>query len=115
MDPQRLPVKLYHLEKSLKIKGWVQNVKSILQYCNMPECFSLNARCDLDVAQARLHRLNKEKWWVEASTMTKLENFVKVYEKDKPQYLVKFSLSRTHRSIHRQDTMRGSTLDGGTR
>ena len=115
MDSQKLPVKLYHLEKSLKIKGWVQNVESILQYCNMSKCFPLDARCDLDVAQARLHKLNREKWWVEASTMTKLENFVKIYEKDKPQYLVKSSLSRTHRSIHSQDTMWGSTLNGGTR
>ena len=99
MDVQRLPVKLYKLEKSLKIKGWVQNVKSILQYCNMLECFPLEVRCDLEVAHARLHKLNRDRWWVEASTMTKLENFVQVYEKGNPQYLVKSSLSRSHRSL----------------
>ena len=93
MDPQRLPVKPYNLEKTLKIKGWVQNVKLILQYCNMSECIPLDDKYDLDVASARLLRLNRERWWLEASTKTKLENFVKVYDRNEKQCLVRIYLS----------------------
>ncbi len=38
MNPSRLPVKVYKWENSLKIKGWVQDLKHILSYCNMDDC-----------------------------------------------------------------------------
>ena len=38
MTADRLPVKLYKLEKSIRIEVWVKNMELILRYCSMPEC-----------------------------------------------------------------------------
>ena len=99
MDSNRLPVKLYKLEKSLRIPGWVQNFKFILYYTNMSESSQLGCKCDLDVLQARLLRINRDKWWLDAGGKTKLRTFVNIYHKTEVQCLVKLNLSRTHRSI----------------
>ena len=57
MDPQRLLVNLYKLEKSLKLNSWVKTLKFIWQHCDMLECIDLKQKCDLDVLETCLHRL----------------------------------------------------------
>ena len=58
MDVNRLPVKLYKIEKSLRIRGWVQDLEFILHYANMGDCVELGTNCDLDVLNARLLNIN---------------------------------------------------------
>ena len=52
----------------------------ILSYANMLECDGFKAKYDIDVLQARLHRLKSHHWWVEASEKLKLRTFVKIYD-----------------------------------
>ena len=98
MDSEKLPVKLYKLEKSLRIPGWVQNLEFILHYANMDDSIELGNRCDLDVLQARLLHINRDEWWLDAGGKIKLRTFVKVYHKNELKCLVKLNLSRQHRS-----------------
>ncbi len=94
-----MPVKVYKWESSLNAKGWVGDLKHILQYCNMEDCMVLERLCDLDVAEARLKRINRDKWWLEAHTKPKLRTFVEVHDKNCVQTIVKRNLSRSHRSL----------------
>ena len=71
MDRNRLPVRVYNWEKSLNHKGWVKDVQFILQYCNIDCDSDLSSMCDLDMASARRHKLNQDKWWLDAETKTK--------------------------------------------
>ena len=99
MDEGRLPVRVLKWEKSLKIDGWVRQVESILHYANMEECIPLHVHCDLDVLEARLHRLSREKWWVESSSMPKLRTFIEVHDITESKALVLKNLTRNHRSL----------------
>ena len=49
MNEPRLPVKVYKWEESLKVHGWVSQLKSILEYAYMSDCAALTTYCDLDV------------------------------------------------------------------
>ena len=99
MEPNRLPVKVYKWEESLNIMGWVKDLKHILEYCNMSECSEMTATCDLDVAEARLKRINRDKWWLEAHSKPKLRTYIKVHDLGNTQTIVKKNLSRSHRSL----------------
>ncbi len=44
MNAKRLPVKLYKLEKSLRIPGWVRDFEFILYYSNMSDCIELEGK-----------------------------------------------------------------------
>ena len=59
----------------------------------------LEQLCDLDVAEARLKRINREKWWLEAHTKPKLRTFIEIHDKDNVQTIVKRNLSRAQRSL----------------
>ena len=61
MKNDRLPVKVYKWGKSLKLDGWVKQVKHILQYCDMYDCMLNESKCDLEVLEARLKVLNRNK------------------------------------------------------
>ena len=98
MDENRLPVKVYKWEKSLNHSGWVQDLHFILNYCNMPEFGDLATTCDLDVAEARLKRINRDKWWLECSNMSKLRTYIRIHDRSETQAIVKKNLSRKHRS-----------------
>ncbi len=65
----------------------------------MDECISNNAKCDLDVLEARLKHLNRNKWWLEANDKPKLRTFVKIYDRQTRQTIVKRNLTRSRRSI----------------
>ena len=67
MKDDRIPVKVYKWDKSLKQNCWVSQVKQILQYCNMYDYMLNNVQCDLDDLEARLKVLNRNRWWVEAN------------------------------------------------
>ncbi len=98
MDESRLPVQLFKWERSLNHKGWVKDLDFILAYCNMSECADLDVLCDLDVAEARLKYLNRDKWWVECHSKPKLRTYVQIHDKREIRSLVKHNLSRKHRS-----------------
>ena len=99
MDETRLPVRVYKWQESLKIDGWVKQVKSVLHYVNMEECCPLEMHCDLDVLEARLHRLNRERWWVESTSMPKLRTFVQIHDETESKVLVLKNLKRNQRSL----------------
>ena len=99
MDENRLPVKVYKWDESLKINGWVTQLKSILEYANMSECAPIDVQCDLDVLQTRLHRLNRDKWWVEASSIPKLRTFIEIHDITESKVLVLKNFKRTQRSL----------------
>ena len=99
MKTNRLPVKVYKWESSLKIKGWVRDLNHVLQYCNMEDCMGLERLYDLDVAEARLKRNNRDKWWLDAHTKPKLRTYVEVHDRSNVQTIVKRNLSRSHRSL----------------
>ena len=82
MDEDRLPVKLFKWEKALNHKGWVKDLDFILAYCNISECADLYNLCDLDIAEARLKRLNRDKWWVECHSKPKLRTYILIHDRD---------------------------------
>ncbi len=84
---------------SLKVKGWVQDLKHVLNYVSMNDCMNLTNTCDLDVFYARITVLNRDKWWLEAGTKTKLETFMQIFDRKDPQGLIKCNLKRNQRSI----------------
>ncbi len=55
--------------------------------------------CDLDVAEARLKRINRDKWWLEAHSKPKLRTFIRVHDLSQTQVIVKKNLSRSQRSL----------------
>ena len=99
MKADRIPVKVYKWDLSLKQNCWVSQVKQILQYCDMYECMRQNIPCDLEVLEARLKVLNRNKWWLEANDKPKLRTFVEIHDNNIKQAIVKKNLSRSHRSI----------------
>ena len=72
MKENRIPVIIYKWDKSLKQNCWVDQVKQILQYCNLYDCMLKNVPCDLEVLEARLKVLNRNRWWLEANDKPKL-------------------------------------------
>ncbi len=99
MEEHRFPVKIYKWEKSLKINGWVKNVNEMMTLCNMEECTDLEEFCDLDVLEARLRRMNRDRWWLEATTMPKLRTFINIHDISQDRILVLKNLKRNHRSL----------------
>ena len=65
----------------------------------MEECMDVNTTCDLDVATARLLRLNQNKWWLEASEKPKLETFLQIHDRSLTQPVIRKNLSRSQRSV----------------
>ena len=65
----------------------------------MDECLHNDAKCDLEVLNARLTALNKDQWWLEANNKPKLRTYVKVHDKYTQQAIVKRNLDRPHRSV----------------
>ena len=96
MKRDRLPVKVYLWERSLKTQGWAKN---ILEYANMSDSNGIECKSDLDVLQARLKVLNRDKWWVEACSKPKLDTFVQIHDRTEIRGIVKHNLSRPYRSI----------------
>ncbi len=76
----------------------MQDVRFILNYCNMSEYGDLSTTCDLDVAEARLKRVNRDKWWLECHGMPKLRTYIRIHDGTDIQSIVKKNLSRKHRS-----------------
>ncbi len=83
----------------LKVDGWVKNLKHILTYCCMDDCLELHSKCDFDVPQACMKVLNRDNWWLEAGTKTKLRTFVQFVCRIDPQGLSKCNLCRNHPSL----------------
>ena len=73
-------------------------MKLILQYCNMAEYADLDVLCDLDVAEARLKRINRDKWWVDCHGKPKLRTYIQIHDRNKVRTVVSCNLSRKHRS-----------------
>ena len=94
MNQNRLPVKVMKWDKSLGLNCWYSQAKHIANYCSMDECISDNAKCDLDVLEARLKHLNRNKWWLEANDKPKLRTFIKIYNKNVRQPIIKRNLTR---------------------
>ena len=65
----------------------------------MDDCLDLHHKCDLDVLQAWMKVLNRDKWWLEAGTKTKLRTFIQVFDRKDPRGLIKCNLSRNHCSL----------------
>ena len=65
----------------------------------MVEYSGLDTTCDLNVAEARLKRINRDKWWLEAHTKPKLRTFIRVHDISQTQTIVKRNLSRLQRSL----------------
>ena len=90
---------MFKWEQSLKIDGWVIQVNTILHYANMDECCPIDVHCDLDVLEAMLHRINRDKWWVESAAMPKLRTFIHIHDAAESKVLVLKNLKRNHRSL----------------
>ena len=99
MDQDRLPVKVYRWDKSLKRNGWAKQVKAILDHCSMQECMDIDVLCDTDVLEARLHKLNRDLWRVEATTKPKLRTFILIHDFYEHKIMVHKNLQRNHRSL----------------
>ncbi len=98
MNVDRLPVKLYNWEKSLNLNGWVKDLSFILHYCNMPEVDDLEVKCDLEVAEARLKHINRDKWWTMCHSKRKLRTYIQIHDRSQTRNIVSKNLSRKHRS-----------------
>ena len=72
---------------------------SVLHYVKMEECCPLDVHCDLDVLEARLHKLNRDKWWVESAPMPKLQTFISIHDETETKALVLRNLHRNQRSL----------------
>ncbi len=99
MSLSRWPKKVYNWDKSLKANGWTDQVKHILEYANIDITLDSEEPVDLEVLEARLHRLDRNRWHLEAQTKTKLRTFVQIKDYDTPRNIINCNLSRNHRSL----------------
>ena len=58
-----------------------------------------NVPCDLDVLNARLKVLTRNKLWLEANDKNKLRTYIQIHDHENRQTIVKKNLSRAERSI----------------
>ncbi len=83
MKEDRIPVKkINKWDKSLRQNCWVEQVKQILQHCNMYECMTNNVPCDLEVLEARFKVLNRNRWWLEANDKPKLRTYIQIHDNE---------------------------------
>ena len=99
MKSDRWPVKIHKWDKSLNLGCWYSQLKHILYYCNMEDCLDDAVKCDLDVLEARLKVLNRNKWWNEAAEKPKLRTFIEIQDRNLRQVVVRKNMSRAHRSV----------------
>ncbi len=99
MKSDRIPVLVYKWDKSLHQNCWVEQVKQILQHCNMYDCMLNNVPCDLEVLEARLKVLNRNRWWLEANDKPKLRTYIQIHDNSLRQIIVRKNLTRSQRSI----------------
>ena len=98
MGEERLPSIIHKWDMSLRTDAWYAQVKHILNYTNLtPECE--NDYVDIDALTSRLKVLNRNIWLVNAQTMSKLEVFLEVVDRDNEQVIVKSNLGRRERSL----------------
>lgn len=63
-------------DQSLRTAGWADQVKNVLSYGNIEVDHDHGEMVDLDALKARLEKLNKQKWLVEAADKPKLQTLV---------------------------------------
>ena len=99
MPDSRWPKKVFKWDMSLRTEGWYNQLQQILAYTNIDVNIEEGEKVDLDVLIARLHKLNRNKWLLEAATKTKLRTFIEIYNPDNPKAIVKANLPRNQRSL----------------
>ncbi len=99
MEEHRLPLIIHKWDVSLKQDTWAKQIDHILQYSNMLEDTTHLSHIDLDVLNARLKRLNREKWRNSANAMPKLRTFIELYDECDHKGLVYSNLTRRQRSM----------------
>ena len=99
MPSYRWPKKVLLWNRSLKTKGWADQVKHILEYTNM-NCAELGEeKVDLDALKAWLLELYTDRLHLESYSMQKLWTFVEMYDREEPRSIIKANLQRNHRSL----------------
>ncbi len=99
MEEHRLPLIIHKWDVSLKQDTWAKQVHHILQYANMYEDSTYLSHIDLDVLNARLKRLNPEKWRNSATMMPKLRTFIELFDECDHKALAYTNLTRRQRSM----------------
>ena len=62
-DQSRLLHKVFVWDKFfINTKSWTSEIKEIMSMCGQPQCFSINAQCDMVSAFNALSTLNENKW-----------------------------------------------------
>ncbi len=74
-------------------------IETYFVYCKMEDWLDDDVFCDLDVFQAHLKFLNREKWWIEAAEKPKLRTFIEKQDRGLRQAVVKKNMSRSQRSV----------------
>ena len=82
MSEDRLPRIIYSWDRSLNTNAWAQSLNFVLQYANMlnEDEESELSYIDVSVLEARLLRLEREKWWAAAVEMPKLRAYKEIYD-----------------------------------
>ncbi len=98
MSEDRLPAIINRWDKSLNTQAWHSQVSQVLAYADvLPE--NENDYVDIDALSSHLKVLNRNKWFVNAQTKSKLEVFLEVVDRDNQQVVVRSNLSRRRRSL----------------
>ena len=99
MPDHRWPSKVLRWDRSLRTEGWFNQVQHILAYANIDHDLETGEKIDLDVLHARLLKINRQCWHLEAMDKSKLRTFVEICDRDKPRVIIDANMPRNHRSL----------------
>ena len=98
-DDDRWPKIVHKWDTSLRTNGWSDQVSHVLSYLSIDTDCVEGPVVDLDVAGARMLKLNRNHWKLEASNKTKLRTYVDIQDDTNRKALVNANLSRSQRSL----------------
>ena len=99
MEDHRWPKIVHRWGASLRTKGWADQISHVLNYLTTDSDILNGPGVDLDVAEARMLKLNRIQWKLEASSKTKLRTYNDIQDDDHRKSLLNANLSRSQRTL----------------
>ena len=98
LKPNRLPKIVLEWEMSISRKGWLEDVKKIVEKLHIPTP-DMSVLYDLDTVHKSLHIMSRADWWEEVPTKPKLWCFAEFKDKYSPNTIAYANLTRMQRSL----------------
>ena len=105
MDNTRLTKRVFlydyhHIRRPTTISTWSWSslLREIFSSIDMLEVFESLSICDLEVAKARLHNKDKDRWLRAVASKPKLRLYIQIKNEFETEFYVKLNLTRSERS-----------------